>query len=529
MRKNFAPLFIFLLPIFFILRLFAQNLTEVEFIVILRPLLILSLLTFCLYRIFRLFVPDSIKSAIITFILMILFLTYGGVHDFLKSNLIFGFNLSHHRILGVLWAILILLSTILIVVKKKPFNNIVVTFLNITLAILILISSVEIISGLPGKITARNSSSNREVKAQSSWLEDNAQRLEVEANASLPDIYYIIPDMFARNDAIKEFTGYDNSQFISELKDLGFYIAECSRSNYASTQLSITSSLNAHYLDAIQSGMSDRGMLYEPMSNSLVRSSLEEIGYKTVVFNNEFGLQEVRDPDLLISQKQRFFLFRPFSPFENMLVYGSFLRIGYDVNLGFFSTLYDRLFFPYRGYVGAQMNILEELPLLTDIETPKFVFAHIMVPHPPFLFREDGSIETDSDYYREALGQPVTMDLYIEGYRRQIVFIEGRLIEIVEEIINNSDTPPIIIIQGDHGIDRSTRMDILNAFYVPDEVKDKLYPTITPVNTFRVIFNNVFGTQYEPIPDRSWYSVYPNWFEIEIASENNPGCVLKEK
>jgi len=178
--------------------------------------------------------------------------------------------------------------------------------------------------------------------------------------------------------------------------------------------------------------------------------------------------------------------------------------------------------------VEAQENILRNLPLSVDVSGPKFVFAHIMAPHPPYLFREDGTIETDSDFYREALGQPATQELFIEGYKRQVIFVEDQILNIVKEIINNSENDPIIIIQGDHGIDGSNRMDILNAYYVPKEVESQLFSTITPVNTFRVIFNGVFATDYELLPDESWYSVYPDWFEIELVDENNPACLVKK-
>lgn len=37
------------------------------------------------------------------------------------------------------------------------------------------------------------------------------------------------------------------------------------------------------------------------------------------------------------------------------------------------------------------LNILEKIKLIPDIEVPKFVFAHILIPHPPFIFDADGS------------------------------------------------------------------------------------------------------------------------------------------
>jgi hypothetical protein len=270
--------------------------------------------------------------------------------------------------------------------------------------------------------------------------------------------------------------------------------------------------------------MTDRPMLATPTNNSLVRKSLEEIGYQTIVFDNGFGLSEIRNADINFELKENFFLFAPNTPFENLVVSNSILRFFYDVNMGPLSTLYDRLFFPYWDHVKTQKNIFDQLPSVAAVSGPKFVFVHIMMPHPPFLIREDGSIETNSDYYRESLGQPINDELYRKGYLMQVKYVENRLIETVRQIIAESKTEPIIIIQGDHGISDDTRLSILNAYYLPQESYKNLYSTITPANSFRVIFNSEFGTQYDLLPDISRFSVYPDWFEMTFDVEKNPTC-----
>lgn len=361
-------------------------------------------------------------------------------------------------------------------------------------------------------------------KSQEDWLATEQQPVNISHDQTLPDIYYIVPDMFARSDAILNETRYDNVAFLHALEGKGFYIASCSRSNYASTQLSLTSAFNLNFLDQIQNGFTDRSELVVPMRNSLLRATLESQGYTIITFNNGFGLPEIPDADIVIEPEKQPLLFQAFNPFENLIIRGSFLRILYDVDLGFISDLYDRVFFPYHAHVAAQQNILNQLTQLDTVKGPKFVFAHLMIPHPPYLFREDGSIETDSRYYREALGQPVNEELYLEGYRRQVIFLEQPLLEIVDQILQNSDVEPIIIIQGDHGIRDENRLDILNAIYLPENFQGELYPSITPVNTFRLVLNGIFNTSYGLLPDLSFYSVYPEWFEMKLEEEHNIHC-----
>ena len=47
---------------------------------------------------------------------------------------------------------------------------------------------------------------------------------------------------------------------------------------------------------------------------------------------------------------------------------------------------------------------------------------------------------------------------------------------------------------------------ILNAYYGPMKVRAHLYPTITPVNTVRILLNEMCNAHYELLPDRSYYS-----------------------
>jgi hypothetical protein len=96
----------------------------------------------------------------------------------------------------------------------------------------------------------------------------------------------------------------------------------------------------------------------------------------------------------------------------------------------------------------------------------------------------------------------------------ELQFLNKRMLEAAQAIITQSKNPPIIIIQGDHGLDTEVRMAILIAYYFPNDGSRVLYPTITPVNIFRLVFNTYFGQKLPLLPDVSYYSSYEHKFKF---------------
>ena len=91
--------------------------------------------------------------------------------------------------------------------------------------------------------------------------------------------------------------------------------------------------------------------------------------------------------------------------------------------------------------------------------------------------------------------------------------------------------PPIIVIQADHGplggeiTSDGARMSIFNAYYLPDGGDQLLYPSISPVNTFRVIFNHYFGGEFALLEDVARISQYGSPFDLQVIPETRSECV----
>ena len=160
----------------------------------------------------------------------------------------------------------------------------------------------------------------------------------------------------------------------------------------------------------------------------------------------------------------------------------------------------------FAGFFGdndrkARLYAFDKLIDIPDIEEPTFVYAHIRPPHPPFIFDRNGNPPKQNIF--QGTGNIWQSLGHEEKYVDQLIFINKKIETLVDEIILKSDVPPIIILQADHGIwwEEERVRDILNAYYFPGKGYNLLYETITPVNSFRLVFNLYFDTNYDLLKD----------------------------
>jgi hypothetical protein len=190
----------------------------------------------------------------------------------------------------------------------------------------------------------------------------------------------------------------------------------------------------------------------------------------------------------------------------------------------------------YTAARAETLFVFRKLPEIPQLEAPTFTFAHIVSPHPPFIFGKDGEdvsprekpyFLTDGELFRGWYGDRET---YIKGYHDQAAFLTAQVERVIDTILATSTQPPVIILQSDHGsglglstdslekTDLEERMSILNAYYLPEKGSDALYQSISPVNSFRVVFNTYFGAGLDLLPDRSYYSTWAAPFEfVEVT------------
>ena len=486
-KLQFAPLYPLFIAVYPALALVGININEVEPAVLWRPLILSVSVAVILLIALRWITRDWHRSALLLSALIFLFFTYGHAYFYLKKIDVAGFVLGRHRYMVPLWigiGILVVWWGARKLRNPQSFTPV----LNLISAFLLIYPSFQIISY-----------SIKRAETEKAALQAAQAKGATLPLGYAPDIYYIILDAYGRADVLQEMFGYDNTPFLKALESKGFYVAECSQSNYGQTMLSLTSSLNFDYLDSLTHSLTADSDTRAPLralgQYNRVRKFLASQGYNIVSFATNFPVSEWKDANYFLSPPPQ-----GMNDFEIMLAQTSLWRVPMD--------MIDEP--PERAsaewYRRRTLFALDQLETaVPDIPSPKFVFAHLVIPHHPFVFGPNGeelnSIESGVPKFEE----------YKVKYPDQVTYINKRILAIVDLILKNASEPPIIIVQGDHGpapfdvIPR--RMKNLNAYYFPGNAEG-LYPTITPVNTFRVIFNKYFGQNYPMLEDRSLYSAY---------------------
>jgi hypothetical protein len=520
-RVTNKPITPFLFAIFPILILLGNNIDQVVFSIALRAFLISILGTGIIFLLFRLILHRWSLAAVNTSIGLFLFFTYGHAYEWINSLGKPGILIGRHRFMLPLWLGLFVAGWLYSRRKQDELGTIVKT-LNIFGVVAVLLPMFQIISYLYN--SAALLSSDSEIRS----LEGD---LSLSPDQDPPDIYYFILDSYTRRDVLLEYFDYDNAAFLEGLEALGFYVARCSQSNYTQTDLAMASTFNLDYLQSLL-GDSTAGekWLRIPgfIRSNTVRRSLEELGYTIVSFETGFYAIQWMDADVYLFPPRdkslgELFNVARINDFEALLLKTTAAWALIDlVDLPDQLTKFlPDLNSPISIYRQRTLYVLDQFAIdrVPSISGPKFVYVHLILPHPPYVFGPNGEVIHEEKE-----------DLDLEAYRDQLIYTNRRILDIITRIVRSAPKPNIIILQGDHGllVSPAERVAILNAYYLPEGDSAWLYPSISPVNTFRGIFNQYFQADYELLEDISYFSLYENPPDLKIVPQmSDEACLIE--
>ena len=509
------PFHPFLLAMYPALALLANNISQIVFADTLRALCASILLAIIIFGIWYVMIRNWHKAALITSLFLLVFFSYGHAYSLLRGFSVGPILLGRTLIILPLFLVLLVIG-IWWILSRDPNTSGHNQTINITVLVLIAFPLYTIISYYAGTEIIRASQKTALPVAL-------AQKFQ----GAPPSIYYIILDMHARTDVLQKIYAYDNTWFTDSLKEKGFYIAEESTSNYSSTLQSISSSLNMEYINYLEETYGSNSNNREPYGLLLARNKvtniLKESGYRTAAFQSDDFYTEFRDADVYIKptsdQIRQYQNSWALNSFEGILLQSTMARVLYDLSIIPSDVLIEKTIeTPYQLHRLTILNTIEHLPDFAGENGPYFVFAHIISPHPPYVFGPNGQeIQHDQPYSLSGPARQNGGPKYLKLYIDQLHYTDELILQTVEEILARSKTPPIIIIQGDHGpvsylgedeVEKTNMWEqhaILNAYYFPGQNYDLLYPSVSPVNSFRIVQNTFFDGNYELLPDQNYF------------------------
>jgi len=485
------PFHQFLLAFAPILFLYSHNVTKIPIAPaeLILPLALSLIAALALWLLLWLVLGSSRRAALVVTLFLALFFSYGRAAGAVGTDI-------PPQFLPAFAGAVLLLGIIFLGLAHREFAGLTI-FLNLASLALIL---VNLVSAAPALQRSRTAALN-------------ASRAATPPTAGQPDIYYIILDGYARADVLDSVYGYDNSEFTGWLEEHGFRVASQSRSNYSQTYLSLASSLNLTYLDAVADKVGpesdDRTALIRMIGDSRVVKELRQRGYTIASFASGYTGTDLANADVHFAPRLAL------SEFQNVLLSTTALPL-----------VLDRVLEKSQADLHREriLYAFQHLPDAARLKHPVFVFCHILSPHPPFVFGAHGEKTEPQGYFTMTEGgafQTVDREKvrreYVEKYRAQLQFVNAKTKTAVERILAASPQPPVIILQGDHGpgsvlnwndpepSDLAERFAILNAYHVPGG--DSLaYDSISPVNSFRILFDRLFNADYPVLADKSVFS-----------------------
>lgn len=438
---------------------------------------------------------DAMRGALLATLLLALFFSFGHVW-----NLV-GPTIGDRNLLAAGWAVLGVIAAMLAWRAGRwavPANR----FLNLASALMVAFNLVQVLGFATG-IDRLIPGGGEAVVPQ---VQDIGRR---------PDIYYVILDRYASAETLERLYAYDNGPFLAELEDRDFVIARDSWANYFKTAFSVVSSLSISHLDgeALSDGEpATFGPVHRALRGHLaVPATLRSLGYEYVHIGNYW------EPSATNIDADRVLRFSEGSEFRSAMVDTTVLSLLTPPDAADEDP--ETTDFPLlaRSHTLFAFDRLEEAG---DRPGPTFVFAHILVPHPPYVFDIDGTLPT-AEERDERPGA--------EEYVRQLRWTNQRVLRGIDELLDvSAGEEPVIILQADEGPfpsrfasdepgfdwlgatreELQQKFGILNAYHLPgvDPADLGFHDRISPVNAFRIVFNAYFGAGLALLPDTVYLS-----------------------
>jgi hypothetical protein len=358
---------------------------------------------------------DEDRAAALVGCGVVLFLGYGHVYSLVSG----GAGLRHRYLLAAV--VIVLASVIWLSFRTRAFGPGFSRAASLSTGLLLLLAGVSALGRVGG-----SPRSTPEVAAE---LLHGAHQASL--RASQPDVYCLYLDGYARADVLAGVFSFDNAPFIERLQARGFSIMPDAFANYPTTLASLASALNLSYLqgdEGLLGQVEDFGQLLGAIHGNRVLRLFDAAGYETTVVSAD---------RYAVSGKMM----------SDRLETGGTMRLFWSAWLR--TTILRASPGLLRGLtLGRERRLIQRqfelLGGLVERQGPKLVIFHVISPHPPYLFRADGSSQLSAE-------TSLTDWLPREAYVEQLQYINSRVVEWVDRVASAGQPPSVILLLSDHG------------------------------------------------------------------------------
>ncbi len=493
MKKPTAIIALLFLPLFFLLHSYNELFGFIQINSILFYGLVIYFSLAAVYFILLRLKLSASKASLILFVITFFFLFFRPIHNAYRSAL-------HNGILSCYWVLLPLLIIILLLLSRKIIRakNIPSKIFAVLNLIMVFLFLTEVATSI-FKISELKKTHNLiypNKPLSSNYVSPNMP------DSSKPDIYFFVFDEYTNNKTLKKMWGFDNSMITDWLSANAFYVPSDTRTNYSFTVFSVSSTFNMDYIDRKLGGdgtvISNLLKANQSLSNNETFSILQKENY-SIHFIAPFK-NSIQENGL-----EHFFDYLVDEHISKQTLAGT---LGETIlsNLKSGSAHHSKDSAAFAEEIQQKCKSIKstvsQVEQTTDSSVnrkPNFVYGHILVPHVPHIFNSTGGFLT----YRES-----NLPLF-RTYTAQVNYANSLIKELVTYIKAHNRHNTIIIIEGDHGFRRFTdslseyALPNFDAIYFPDQNYSRLYNTMSPVNTFRIVFDQYFHQNFPLLKDSS--------------------------
>jgi hypothetical protein len=430
------------------------------------------------------------RATVFMFVVLCIFFFFGAIKDATKDTWLHAVT-GHYKISVPLVFIIFL---ILFFIIKKSASDLIrgALFIRTLLIICVLVEAAFLFYNLfSGKARQKDLGDIDHSLIKNITIPDSVRK---------PDIFWIVMDEYSGKGPLEKRWKFKNP-LDSVLASKGFFTAADARSPYNYTHYSLTATLDMQYLKELKEhseiGFRDivRGNISLEETNVL--KVLKQMDYN--IYN--YTIYNINDHP---TKAHQYFIGADFKLVDNQTLAG---RIRQDIGWNFIKDDHMK---GLRNEYKYRQSLMEEgvrkAQETSAAKDPSFFMFHFMLTHEPFLYNNDGSLDTTAGF-----------GMAPEKYVPSIRYANNVLIPFVDSLKRiYAGRDLVIIIQGDHGYKFNEQdplfdqegCSILYAVYCSDSNYTGWKQSFNSINSFQVLFNKYFHTNLPIQENRSFNLFY---------------------